>query len=64
MHIDPSMELRSLSSPWSFTYWGMDTLGPFVVGSNQNKYLIIGVNYFTKWIEAETLAKITMQNIL
>ena len=42
----------------------MDILGPFVVGTNQNKYLIVGVDYFTKWIEAEALAKITAQNVL
>lgn len=42
----------------------MDLLGPFVTGSNQNKYLIAAVEYFTKWIGAELLAKITMQNVL
>ena len=47
-----------------FSWWGVDIPGSFVVGTNQNKYLIVGVDYFTKWIEAEALAKITAQNIL
>ncbi|XP_058757131.1 uncharacterized protein LOC131630360 [Vicia villosa] len=39
MHLAPSNELKSLSSPWPFSTWGMDLLGPFPVGSYQNKYL-------------------------
>lgn len=42
----------------------MDILGPFLVGSSQKKYLITAVDYFTKWIKAEALAKITTHNIL
>ena len=42
----------------------MDLLGPFVVGTNQNKYLIVVIDYFTKWIEAEALARIMVQNVL
>ena len=29
----------------------------------QLKFLIIGINYFTKWVEAEALAIITEKNI-
>src|SRR3954469_11348628 len=64
MHLAPPNELKSLSSPWPFSTWGMDLLGPFPVGSYQNKYLVVAVDYFTKWIEAEALAKITSQNVL
>ncbi|XP_058768343.1 uncharacterized protein LOC131642076 [Vicia villosa] len=64
MPLAPPNELKSLSSPWPFSTWGMDLLGPFPVGSYQNKYLVVAVDYFTKWIEAEALAKITSQNVL
>src|SRR3954468_9839273 len=64
MHLAPPNGLKSLSSPWPFSTWGMDLLGPFPVGSYQNKYLVVAVDYFTKWIEAEALAKITSQNVL
>ncbi|MCI66227.1 gag-pol polyprotein, partial [Trifolium medium] len=30
----------------------------------QSKYLIVGVDYFTKWVEAEPLANITAFNVL
>ncbi|XP_020981529.1 uncharacterized protein LOC110273035 [Arachis duranensis] len=40
---------------------GLDLLGPFPQASGQVKYLIVGVDYFTKWIEVEPLATITTQ---
>ena len=27
------------------------------------KYLVVGIDYFTKWVEVEPLAKITQQNV-
>ena len=27
------------------------------------KFLVVGSDYFTKWVEAEPLAKITQQNV-
>ena len=27
------------------------------------KFLVVGIDYFTKWVEAEPLAKITQQNV-
>ncbi|GAU40531.1 hypothetical protein TSUD_366960 [Trifolium subterraneum] len=45
-------------------HWGMDILGPLPTAARQVKYLIVAVDYFTKWIEAEPLAKISASNIL
>ena len=42
-----------------FAMWGMDILGPFPLASAQRKFLLVAINYFTKWIEAKPLAKIT-----
>src|ERR1043165_1265069 len=64
VNLAPPSKLKSLTSPWPFSWWGLDILGPFVLGAYQNKYLIVGVDYLTKWVEAEVLAKITAQNIL
>nr|KYP53981.1 Pol polyprotein [Cajanus cajan] len=41
----------------------MDILGPFPVAKGQLKFLLIAIDYFTKWIEAEALAKITAANV-
>ncbi|GAU40178.1 hypothetical protein TSUD_292830 [Trifolium subterraneum] len=64
MHLAPANELRMLISPWPFAWRGMDILGPFPTAARQVKYLIVAVDYFTKWIEAEPLAKIGASHIL
>ncbi|GAU46629.1 hypothetical protein TSUD_284770 [Trifolium subterraneum] len=64
MHIAPANELKSLISPWPFAWWGMDILGPFPTAVRQVKYHIVAVDYFTKWIEAEPLAKIGASHVL
>lgn len=42
----------------------MDLLGPFHKWAGQVNFLIIAVDYITKWIEAEPLAKITAANVI
>ncbi|GAU32568.1 hypothetical protein TSUD_218260 [Trifolium subterraneum] len=64
MHLAPPHELKSLSSPWPFAWWGMDILGPFTRGNLQCRFLIVGVDYFTKCLEAEPLPEITSFRIL
>ncbi|XP_048491398.1 uncharacterized protein LOC125492724 [Beta vulgaris subsp. vulgaris] len=39
--------------------WGMAIIGPFTPASEGRKFLIVGIDYFTKWIEAKPTAKIT-----
>ena len=59
----PSEPLTSIISPWPFQQWGLDILGPLPVGRGQCKFTIVGVDYFTKWVEAEPLATITEQKV-
>jgi len=42
---------------------GMDILSPFSPGKGQVKFLIVVVDYFTKWIEAKSLTTITAQQV-
>nr|KYP32467.1 Pro-Pol polyprotein [Cajanus cajan] len=41
----------------------MDILGPFPPAKGQVKFLLVAIDYFTKWIEACPLAKITTENV-
>ena len=50
--------LNPLSSPWPFAQWGLDIVGPFPKAVENKKYLLVGIDYFTKWVEAEPLANI------
>nr|KYP36963.1 Transposon Ty3-I Gag-Pol polyprotein [Cajanus cajan] len=56
-------ELHSVSSPWPFALLGIDVLGPFPMTKGQVKFLLVAVDYFTKWIEAEPLACISANNV-
>ena len=38
-------------------------MGPFLTAVRQLKFLVVGIDYFTKWVEAEALATITEKNI-
>jgi transposase InsO family protein len=39
--------------------WGLDLLGPLPAAQGNLKYVVVAVEYFSKWIEAEPLATIT-----
>ena len=49
--------LNPLSSPWPSAQWGLDIVGPFPIVGNK-RYLLVGTDYFTKWVETEPLANI------
>ncbi|XP_043725697.1 uncharacterized protein LOC122672260 [Telopea speciosissima] len=54
----PATELTSISSPLSFVQWGMDILVPFPKVSGGRQFVVVAMDYFTKWVEAKALAVI------
>ncbi|GJR16631.1 reverse transcriptase domain-containing protein [Tanacetum coccineum] len=46
-------KLTSITSPWPFYKWGIDISCPFPKGQRKVKFLIIAIDYFTKWVEAK-----------
>jgi len=56
-------QLNFILSLWPFAKWGMDILDPFSTGKGQVKFLIVAIDYFTKWIEAKPLTTITAQQV-
>ncbi|GKV18271.1 hypothetical protein SLEP1_g28676 [Rubroshorea leprosula] len=59
----PVEELTTLVAPWPFAQWGLDLLGPFVKGVGGVTHLIVGVDYFTKWVEARALSSLTFKKV-
>ena len=59
----PLEYLTPVIVPWPFAQWGLDILSPFPIGNRQMKFLVVGIDYFTKWVEAKPFAKITEQNV-
>ena len=52
-----------MNTRWPFPQWGLDIVGPFPIAIRQLKFLVVGIDYFTKWVEAKPLATITEKNV-
>ena len=59
----PFEELTPITAPWPFAQWGLDIMGPFPTAIKQLKFLVVDIDYVTKWVEVEALATITEKNI-
>ena len=58
-----AQDLISISSPWSFAQWGIDIVGPFLTAPTQKKLLLVAIDYFNKWIEADAYASIKDRDV-
>ncbi|GJR20141.1 reverse transcriptase domain-containing protein [Tanacetum coccineum] len=58
----PKTRLTSIMSLWPFYQWGIDILGPLPEGLGKLKFIIVAIDYFTKWMEAKPLAKTTVKS--
>nr|GFB78688.1 reverse transcriptase domain-containing protein [Tanacetum cinerariifolium] len=55
----PQQQLTPITSPWPFYKWDIDIAGPFPVAAGGQKFHIVAIHYFTKWIKAKAVATIT-----
>ena len=55
----PAERMTTITSPWPFAQWGIDIVDPLPLGKGQVKFLLVAIDYFTKWVEAAALATIT-----
>ena len=56
-------KLTSMTSPCPFAGYGIDMIGPMPKGCPVFKYVVVAVDYFTKWAEAKPLATISSKKI-
>jgi len=47
-----------------FVHLGLDIIGPLVKTRSNNQYIIVAVDYFTKWVEAEPTENITSKDVI
>ncbi|XP_022032740.1 uncharacterized protein LOC110933845 [Helianthus annuus] len=57
--LQPKNPLVPVTSAWPFQQWGIDLVGPFPDAPGAVKFIIVAVDYFTKWVEAKALASTT-----
>ncbi|PKI40890.1 hypothetical protein CRG98_038731 [Punica granatum] len=49
-----------MAASWPFSIWGIDVIGPInPKASNGHLFILVAIDYFTKWIKAITLASVT-----
>lgn len=51
--------MTPITVPWPFAQWVIDIMGQLLIGRKQFKFLIIAIDYFMKWVEAEPAVTIT-----
>ncbi len=59
IHLAPN-QLHPMLAPWPFFMWDINVIGQiFPKASNGHSFILVTIDYFTKWVEAITLASIT-----
>ena len=60
----PPSELHALPSPWPFSVWGIDIIRKISPkSSNGHEYILVAIDYFTKWVEAASYARLTATRV-
>jgi len=61
IHVPPHA-LNVMSSPWPFSMWGIDMIGRIEPkASNGHRFILVAIDYFTKWVEAASYTNVTKQ---
>ncbi|PKA50172.1 hypothetical protein AXF42_Ash020117 [Apostasia shenzhenica] len=63
MQRQPAGYLKPINLSWPFAVWGLDFLGPMPTTIRRYKWILVAVDYFTKWIEVKPLTQPTTQNV-
>ncbi|RDX74082.1 Retrovirus-related Pol polyprotein, partial [Mucuna pruriens] len=59
INVAPST-LHNLTSPWPFSMWGIDVIGPIEPkASNGHRFILVAIDCFTKWVEAASYSVVT-----
>ncbi|KAL6342230.1 hypothetical protein AAG906_006848 [Vitis piasezkii] len=55
--------MHVLTSPWSFSYGVLISLENLLKSSNGHEFILLAIDYFTKWVEATSYAKLTFTRV-
>lgn len=61
--LQPTRELSSIVVVWPFAQWGLDIVGPLPKAPGQRNFLIVAIDYFSKWVESEPLVAIMTEKV-
>jgi ribonuclease HI len=61
----PANQLNVFAPTWPFSMWGIDMIGPISPkASNGHRFILVAIDYFTKWIEAASYANVTRNVVI
>ncbi|VFQ79288.1 unnamed protein product [Cuscuta campestris] len=60
----PATNYTPISSVIPFSRWGVDIVGALPKGAGQARWIVVAIDYFTQWVEAEPLAGITGRQMI
>ncbi|XP_016164410.1 protein NYNRIN-like [Arachis ipaensis] len=61
----PASELHTIIKPWPFRDWILDQIGLIHPSSSKNhKFILVAIDYFTKWVEAIPLIEAGQNEII
>ena len=62
-HVPPN-ELFSMTTPWSFSVWGIDVNGRIALKDlNGHEYILVAIDYFTTWVEATSYSVLKAKHV-
>ncbi|VFQ95106.1 unnamed protein product [Cuscuta campestris] len=59
----PATNYTPISTAIPFARWGIDLVGILPRGTGNNTYLVVAIDYFTKWVEAAPVPTITAEQM-
>nr|GEW32445.1 gypsy retrotransposon integrase-like protein 1 [Tanacetum cinerariifolium] len=51
--------MTPVMSAWPFSQWGIDIIGPLPMVTGGTRFLVVAIDYFTKWVEGKPLISTT-----
>ena len=61
----PAADLHSIVKPWPFQVWALDLIGQIHPPlSKGHKYILVAMDYFTKWVKLIPLKEVTQTEII
>ena len=61
----PTVKLHSILNPWPFRGLAIDLIGKIHPAlSKGHSFILVAINYFTKWVEAVPLKKVEQKDVI